>query len=161
MRHGLECEPRSEGGQMEKRFSRHQLLDRLYDPWPDMQSDGFSMEALEVYVKEGVPFEHAVAVRGIWDRRYGWYWFWGKLHDEAAHELNWIIHARFRNQIRIAPVIEFRGRFHAEAILDLLKDGVIQPDDHLNIEWDTGRAWSPRDALEQVGWEFQNLDPGE
>jgi hypothetical protein len=140
------------------RFSRHQLIDRDYNPLED--SDGPHRADLERRYGQGdrrINLDHAAAVRGILvsegKGQWRWIWDWGLLHDEMVRKHGHDrLYARFRNQYTFLPTIEFEGPPIAEALRMLLRDTPILPDDNIQITaWSEFRAFSIRDALEQLG----------
>jgi hypothetical protein len=139
-------------------FNRQQLIDRDYDPLADPA--GPDRAALERRYGQGerrLSLDHAAAVRGILvsegEGQWKWIWDWGLLHDEMVRKYGSDrLYARYRNQYTFMPVIEFECRPIAEALRMLLRGTPILPDDNIQVTgWSEFRAFSIRDALEQLG----------
>ena len=138
-------------------FTRCQLIDRDYNPLEDPEGpDRVDLEARYGLGSRRLNLDHAAAVRGILvrdEKHWKWIWEWGLLHDEITRKYGFDrLHARYRNQYTFLPTIEFEGRAQSEPLKMLLRDAPILPDDNIQIvAWNNFRAFSIRDALEQLG----------
>ena len=139
-------------------FTRHQLIDRDYNPLEDPAGpDCADLEKRYTQGDRPIPIDHAGAVRGILVSEgkniWKWIWDWGLLHDEIVRKYGYErLFARYRNQYTFMPTIEFECPAVAEPLRMLLRDTPILPDDNIQIVgWNSFRAFSIRDALQQMG----------
>jgi hypothetical protein len=147
-------------------FSRRQLIDRDYNPLEDPAGpDRADLEKRYTQGERPIPLDHAAAVRGILvsdgKNLWKWIWDWGLLYDEIVRKFGYDrLYARYRNQYTFLPTVEFECPAVAAPLRMLLRDTPIQPDDNIQIVgWNSFRAFSIRDALQQMGEPLD--DPGE
>jgi hypothetical protein len=157
----LEANSRSRSTQRQgsrRTFTRRQLLDLDYNPLDDPAGpDRADLEARYGLGERRANLDHAAAVRGILvsegKQEWRWIWDWGLLHDEMVRKYGYDrLYARYRNQYTFMPTIEFECPPIAEALRMLIRDTLILPGDKIQIVgWSGFRAFSIRDALEQMG----------
>jgi hypothetical protein len=82
------------------------------------------------------------------------------LHDGIVRKYGYErLYARYRSQYTFNPTVEFECPAVAEPPRMLLRDTPIQPDDNIQlVGWNRFRAFSIRDALDQLGEPLQD-DP--
>ena len=138
-------------------FTAEQLLDQDLDPYDtDWGCSAFDIRYL---MRQGVPLDHAAAVRGVLVDDV-WYWGCGEVHEMMARDVGGSLQARYRRQWPLLPVIEFENRHDTskgatcdifQVLRTLILSTPILPTSLINIKTRVGTFLSVKDLFRSLG----------